>query len=514
MVLGWVLLAHAGPLAPQARADDLATVLARMREALGGQGPEDRTGEVLIRGKSRRRESAGDYRLRSTADGKFVHRIDGPLSETHGFNGRTCWSVDPTGMPRTLELYERDLWQLLAGLQTGHWASRLDPASAALAPGDSTADAVVLDVRQGRFKAKLHVDRSTWLPTMLRRSGIRGEETWTFAEYRGAFGRRLPGKITHTRGGGMEDTYEVRSVEAAAPAPAGVYDPVTTRPDDARFNPHAPPRIEVKRARTGHVLVRPKLDGLDLGWFIFDTGAGASTVLHTGAAARLRNSLVGAAPVTSFLGTVRCTVLRGESLELGPLTVAKPFFLEMDLGFVQEAMGEEVVGIVGYDLLSRCVAEIELAEDSIKLYDPPHYRLDPAAWQRLVLNTAVPLIPAAFEGGHKGLFRIDVGASGKAFGNVVFHAPAVEEMHLLEHRKVTVTRLGPTRVATGTLAWFELAGHRFEDPEVVFALDSQGPLGDEYVEGNLGVEFLKPFRIVLDYQHERLALLLRTEERR
>ena len=62
-------------------------------------------------------------------------------------------------------------------------------------------------------------------------------------------------------------------------------------------------------------------------------------------------------------------------------------------------------------------------------------------------------------------------------------------------------------VAIGKLGWFELAGHRFESPTVVFGLEPRGPLGDPYVEGNLGVEFLKPFKIVLDFPHERVALV-------
>src|SRR5262249_38935182 len=210
----------------------------------------------------------------------------------------------------------------------------------------------------------------------------------------------------------------------------------------------------------------------------------------------------------SIFGQTRCPILRGTSLQVGPMTLSKPFLVEMDLGAIRKVLGDEVVGIIGYDLLSRCVAVIDLAEDSIEVHDPRHYRLDGAPWQKLSFNQWVPAVPATFEGG-KGLFRIDVGASGGPYGNVVFHAPVVEELHLLRDRKVTEAKVVSSRVALGKLGWFELAGHRFESPDVVFALDREGPLGDDYVEGNLGVEFLKPFRIVLDYQQERVALVRR-----
>jgi hypothetical protein len=253
------------------------------------------------------------------------------------------------------------------------------------------------------------------------------------------------------------------------------------------------------------------VDGLDLGWFIFDTGA-AGTILDPAAAAKLKLEPLGTTAVTSFLGTVRTSILRAHALALGPMTVAKPFFLTMDLGFIRAAMKEDVVGVVGYDVLCRSVAEVILADNAIKLHDPETYRLEPAAaWQALTFNQSVPAVSATFEGGRTGLFRIDVGASGPGAGNVILHAPTVEKLHLLDGRKVTHTRFGPTEVALGRIAWFELAGHRFENCDAVFAMEQQGPLGDEYVEGNIGVDFLKPFRMVLDFRRSRVAFIPRAQ---
>src|SRR5262249_24699054 len=81
--------------------------------------------------------------------------------------------------------------------------------------------------------------------------------------------------------------------------------PCTGRPGAPRFRGSAPARIEVKRARAGRVLGPPGIDGRDLGWFIFDTGAGASTILHTEAAARLPHSPLGTAPITTVFGPAR-----------------------------------------------------------------------------------------------------------------------------------------------------------------------------------------------------------------
>ena len=171
-------------------------------------------------------------------------------------------------------------------------------------------------------------------------------------------------------------------------------------------------------------------------------------------------------------------------------------------------------GIIGHDLLSRCVAEITLADDSIRLFDPKIYWLGTGSWQPLRFNQSVPLIAGTFEGNRKGLFRIDMGAGGPGgIGNVVFHAPTVNDLHLLKRRTVTRMKMGQNDVAMGAVDWFEVAGHRFDHPNVVFALSRQGPLADEYLEGNIGVDFLKPFRLVLDYQNRRVAFVPRGSER-
>src|SRR5262249_50708503 len=88
--------------------EEVATVLARMREAAGTKQFKSKTDDFLIQGKSSEFESAGEYRLRFTAAGKFLQTIDGPLGTTRGFNGTTCWRIDRSGVYRTVERFDRD----------------------------------------------------------------------------------------------------------------------------------------------------------------------------------------------------------------------------------------------------------------------------------------------------------------------------------------------------------------------------------------------------------------------
>jgi hypothetical protein len=116
-----------------------------------------------------------------------------------------------------------------------------------------------------------------------------------------------------------------------------------------------------------------------------------------------------------------------------------------------------------------------------------------------------PAVRARFEGDREGLFKLDTGSDA----NVSIHAPAVERLDLLSGRETRESQsggVGGSRASrTGRLAWFELAGHRFEAPEVEFAAAGDGAFSDAYTVGNIGAGFLRAFRIVFDYGNKRVA---------
>jgi hypothetical protein len=502
--LAWACCVPAAASLAQVKSDTVAAVLDSMRQAAGRAVVSGRPAELLIEGTADRAGRSSDFSARFAPDGKFLETLGGPLPGQLGFNGKTCWATDLGGMPERLELHDLDRNRLWLGMRTGQWLRTIDLASVAVAKTKSPRAEVILEVKQGRFKARVHVSRETWLPKSLDSSGVEGPETWTFADYRQFAGLNIPGIVTRKQAGQTE-TYRIKAIEPAPAAPEALYDQITIRPDDTRFDAGAPASVAIKRAVTGHVLARPKVDGRDLGWFIVDTGA-AGSVLDPKAMAKLKLKPLGSVAVVSPRGRETSSIARASSFALGPMTIAKPFFVTMQLDYIRDGMGEDVFGIVGHDILNRCVVEVALADDSVKLYDPKTYQLKTGNWQALTFNQSVPLVAANFEGDRKGLFRIDLGSSGpNGFGNVIFHAPAVDEFHLLDGRKVTRMPMGQTNFAMGTVAWFEIAGHRFDHPQVVFATERKGPFGDEYVEGNIGVDFLTPFRLVFDFQNARAA---------
>jgi hypothetical protein len=115
--------------------------------------------------------------------------------------------------------------------------------------------------------------------------------------------------------------------------------------------------------------------------------------------------------------------------------------------------------------------------------------------------------------GHEGWLRLDTGAPQVA---VILNGPTVERFQLLEGRTVQNERAtlpgGEMDIALGPVADVIIGGHRFEQLTALFPLESGGTFDDPYTLGNLGQECLKPFRVVFDYRHRRIALIDRARQ--
>jgi hypothetical protein len=99
---------------------------------------------------------------------------------------------------------------------------------------------------------------------------------------------------------------------------------------------------------------------------------------------------------------------------------------------------------------------------------------------------------------------------------ITLNRPTIERFQLLEGRTVQNEHAtvpgGEMDIAIGPVADVIIGGHRFEQLTALFPLESRGAFDDPYTLGNLGQECLKPFRVVFDYRHRRVALIDRAEQ--
>ncbi len=290
-------------------------------------------------------------------------------------------------------------------------------------------------------------------------------------------------------------------------------DPACREPNlaqgEAVFDPNAPAALAVKRAKTGHLLVRPTVNGREAGWFIFDTGAGIC-VISTPHAERFDLTPAGDIDAVGLGGSEANKLFRVRTVTIGPLTLKDHPVMTTDLSFLKAHLEEDIVGVLGYGVLSRCVAEIEIEAPRIALHDAARFVLPSGKWMPMSLEGRVPSITMTFEG-HEDRFRLDTGANSA----VIFYEPAVRKYDLLAGRELTDGKLGgvggfvPSK--KGTLKTVRVGELRQDDVPAEFALEAKGSLGETARAGKIGAGLLKHVVMYVDYAGERVAIVPRAK---
>jgi hypothetical protein len=488
---------------------DVPQVLTLARKALGYENLLTHPGGFQLEGTWEGRGLKGSFTMYFTPRGQFLRRIDSRVKELVAFDGLTGWGVDVTGTPRILEMDDLESAQVPVWVQTGRWLALDGLFTITLVPNETTDQRIALrlQLKSSGRDARMILDRSTGLPLLLRQPGHAGDETWEFQDYRKAEGMMLAHKLVQAHGP-QSATWLVRNVRAIE-ASDNTYKPVLTRPDDTRFDRAAPVTVPIKRGPSGHLYVRPKVNGRDVGWFALDTGTGSGMTITAAAADTCGMESFGQV-VAVGAGKPQMSVYRqGATFELGPVAISQLTYVEMPRALAKmigNHAGVPVAGTCGYSLFSRAILVLDWKEEKLEIHDPDRYELPAGRWQPLSLNHKIPCVPCRFEDNREGLFRLDTGCPV-----ILFHSPAVEKLKLLEGREtqpVSVGGAGGTvEGRLGTLSSFVVGGHRYDKPRALFILAKDGALAEPYTLGTFGGQFLAPFQIAFDYPHRRIAFI-------
>jgi hypothetical protein len=427
-----------------------------------------------------------------------------------GFDGRFAWQVDRTGVPAPMPQRLREKLLIPAWVRSGWWLSPAAPFVFSILPEETDDKQVALSAKldRGLVGAKIYVARSTWLPAKLVVEYERGPFTLILKDYQEALGFRLPQQtVTNYRGSDSES-----QMISITEIPKTQTDPfaVPPLPADTTFNNSLPAELRVAQGvpfsdkSPGHYYVRPLIDGKDVGWFHFDTGADAMQI-DAKLADELKLPILWKSQTKGADGRVQeVTIRQGKTFQLGRVRFKNPIYLASDLSDKNAPPEEMRAGYVGYPLLARVVVEVTGGGKRIALYDPASFRLKRGKWQELSYIDLTPAVVCHFEGDRQGLFPLDIGYTG----TVTFYDKFIKDEKLLEGRKVEeetdIGAGGTYKVVTGSIDWFELAGYRFRSPNAVFRVSG---LSREGGAGVVGREFLSVFTIVFNYPARRIAFI-------
>ncbi len=164
-----------------------------------------------------------------------------------------------------------------------------------------------------------------------------------------------------------------------------------------------------------------------------------------------------------------------------------------------------VVGILGYDFLSRFFVRIDYAGRVISFYHPDKFTYTgPGPVMDAPLKNRTFTVPMTVDGKYAGKWSLDLGAF-----NISFHYPFAEKNQFF-------SRPGVDRVSAGMgghhrerILQFDhltFGGYTIPHPLISFPLTKQGSSSGGELTGNIGNALFRHFVLYLDYKHQQVMV--------
>lgn len=274
----------------------------------------------------------------------------------------------------------------------------------------------------------------------------------------------------------------------------------------SEFDATHSPAVPLRRTEN-NLLVRPLINGKDLGWFILDTGASGMTITSRAAKRAGLNAIAS----TAIQGQLPTTVFQGRSLNLGQLTLLNPQFAGLDMPWAKLYFGERIAGICGWDVFAHSIVEIDMQRQVVSVHDPAGYNASSAQWQPFELVNGRPHVHAQFQTQSgktgDGHFLLDTGYSERVW----LFPTAVEQFDLFDDARGREKKMimvdASADVRNLRLDWFEFADRRQHNVEAVMSVGSATTRQERIpIAGMIGLGLLGDGRVVIDYQNSRLAI--------
>ena len=242
--------------------------------------------------------------------------------------------------------------------------------------------------------------------------------------------------------------------------------------------------------------------------FIFDTGAGTS-LLSTDLARRLQLKVIGSKNGQSAGGKVSVSLAKVDSLAVGETKLDDVDVGIVDLGHIGKTIGAKIDGDLGYNFLKHFRVTIDYRVCEIHLDDLKRVENFGSAQTEVAMRLAGPakpliLVDVQANGRGPFTFAIDTGTSTTAITPEMAADIGVASSPIGQ----ATTGGAQVDVTAGQLTSFQVGGARIDNMSVVvadfFSMLSQA-IGTK-LDGIVGYNFLRNFRVVIDYPGEIFRL--------
>jgi hypothetical protein len=251
-------------------------------------------------------------------------------------------------------------------------------------------------------------------------------------------------------------------------------------------------------------------------WFYLDSGASSAFIVDTRRANALGLELEhflsrggGAGP-----NLYEFAKAKGVSISLSGLTFKDQTVAVFALAEIEEQFGRSLDGIVGIDLFTNYVVEVDYIDKKVRLYKPQTFTYSGSGESiPLALRDGHFFVPAKVEmpGGVqlKGEFVVDTGGYAVT---AILTTPFAQSNNLPAPTQKTIFDRsmsglgGETKVLISRATSFTLGRSLMRSPLIYMSQDKGGALASSEYDGLIGTEVLRRFKVIFDHSRRRLIL--------
>ena len=244
--------------------------------------------------------------------------------------------------------------------------------------------------------------------------------------------------------------------------------------------------------------------GNDRRTWVLDSGASMSVIDHDYAKS-LQLTAEGSIKGYGFGQLFELSFVKIPEYRVGPVHFdGQKLFVSK--GLAANSYEPAMVGILGYDFLSRFVVELDYDQRQVTFHDPESFH-----YQGTARPIDAPLkyrtftLPVTVDGRHHSRWTIDLGSYHSSI-----HYPFAEQQGLLEKPGVDIVSQGMSSLSRERNILFdclEVGDFRLDRPMIAIPLEKGvGATALGEVGGNLGNSTLSHFRLFLDYPKQQVIL--------
>ena len=261
-----------------------------------------------------------------------------------------------------------------------------------------------------------------------------------------------------------------------------------------------------------HIFVSVSVDDSDPVDFIFDTGDGLS-VLDTDIAKKLNLKPDHQSTKTSAQGSISGSLIEHNKIEINDVKLEEIELYTTELSHLEQTIGRNIDGIIGYDLLKNYVVKIDYEDMKIKLYDQNGYQNAGYGEKfSFKLINYIPTIQATVTLNNGETYTDDFFLNTGAGTTLDFNTPFAQKHDVIaktgDHYSYPVAGLedNETMHYEGRIQNFSIGTFNIDQLPIGISQAQHGIQHNKKVAGIIGNGVLKHFNITFDYSKSEVYL--------